>query len=132
MRLSHENLRVYQTAIQFLAFSVDLLRRFPKGYADLSDQLRRAALSIPLNIAEGAGKPGRTDGARYFGIARGSVLECGAVLDACAVLGIIGDSEMKQGKALLISTAAMLTRLCGIRKGERPEVQVAGSGSGSR
>ena len=37
MRLSHENLHVYQTAIQFLAFSVDLLRRFPKGYSELSD-----------------------------------------------------------------------------------------------
>ncbi|MFN0248337.1 MAG: four helix bundle protein [Kofleriaceae bacterium] len=55
-----------------------LLHRIPKGHADLVDQLRRAAQSIPQNIAEGAGKTGRADKARYYAIARGSAMECAA------------------------------------------------------
>ena len=41
----------------------------------------------------------------------------------------LSDGEIKQGKALLVSTAAILTQLCEIRKGEKPEAQVAGSRS---
>jgi four helix bundle protein len=52
MTLSHERLDAYQVAIQFLAFSTELVRTFPKGHSALADQLRRAALSVPLNTAE--------------------------------------------------------------------------------
>lgn len=55
--LAHERLDVYQCAIEFLAVSALIVDALPKGNAILADQLKRAALSIPLNIAEGAGKP---------------------------------------------------------------------------
>lgn len=63
---AHERLDVYQPwrrtgAIEFLALSVELLEAFPRGHATLADQLRRAALSIPLNIAEGVGKNSTDD-----------------------------------------------------------------------
>ena len=54
--LSFQKLDVYQRSIEFLAFARRLLQRIPKGHADLVDQLRRSAQSIPQNIAEGAGK----------------------------------------------------------------------------
>ena len=73
-RLSHENLQVYQLAIQFFASAIRLIDAFPKGNAPIADQLRRAALSVPLNIAEAAGKPSPADNARHFAIARGSAL----------------------------------------------------------
>jgi four helix bundle protein len=115
-RLHHENLEVYNRAKEFLAFSIELVRRFPKGYADLSDQLRRASISIGLNIAEGAGKASRADAARYYYSARGSALECGAILDACGLLGLATQNEIDQGKARLVSLASMLTRLGGPRR----------------
>jgi hypothetical protein len=50
--LSHARLDVYRCAIEFLAFAVSILSSLPKGNADLADQLRRASLSITLNIAD--------------------------------------------------------------------------------
>ena len=79
--LHYEKLDVYQVSIQFVAVAVALSGQLPKGYAPLADQLRRAAWSIPLHIAEGVGKPSPSDQARFHAIARGSAMECGAILD---------------------------------------------------
>ena len=111
-RLSHEKLRVYHVAIKFLAYSEGVLKLFPRGHATLADQFKRAALSIPLNIAEGAGKSSRPDSSRYFAIARGSALECGAILDACKVIGVVTGQHIEEGKQLLVAIASMLSKLC--------------------
>jgi four helix bundle protein len=116
--LSHENLRVYQSAIRFLSYTTALSRNLPRGSSELKDQLGRAALSICLNIAEGAGKVGRADSGKYYAIARGSGLECGAVLDACGVLGLVGKDEVEEGKRILVPVVGMLSKLC-LRPGAR-------------
>lgn len=110
--LAHENLDVYQRSIEFLAVSSKIVEGLPQGNSVLSDQLRRAALSIPLNIAEGTGKPSVGDRRRFYGIARGSAMECGAVLDACRVLTLADDELITQGKSLLVRIVSMLTRMC--------------------
>jgi len=110
--LAHEKLDVYQCAIQFLALAARLVDGLPKGQAALSDQLRRAALSISSNIAEGSGKPTTADRKRFAGIARGSAMECGAILDACRVLGIAEESILREGKQLLVRIVSMLTKMC--------------------
>ena len=74
-RLNHENLDAYQVAIDFLALVSRLPGRWPRGYGPMADQLRRAALSIPLNIAEGYGKRRADDRGRFYDIARGSAHE---------------------------------------------------------
>lgn len=109
--LAYEKLDVYRCAIQFLAVSNEILRALPKGNANLGDQLRRAALSIPLNIAESAGKPTMADRKRFSGIARGSAMECGAILDACRVLGLIEDKPVDEGKQLLVRIVSMLSKM---------------------
>ena len=56
--LSFQKLDVYRCSIEFLARSVSLPEVLPRGHAVLADPLRRAALSVPLNIAEPqAGRP---------------------------------------------------------------------------
>jgi four helix bundle protein len=109
--LSFQKLDVYQRSIEFLAFTRRLLQRIPKGHADLVDQLRRAAQSIPQNIAEGAGKTGRADKARYYAIARGSAMESAAHLDVMKIDELIDDEHHALGVGLLERVVAMLTKM---------------------
>ncbi|MEP6864708.1 MAG: four helix bundle protein [Deltaproteobacteria bacterium] len=74
------------------------------------DQLRRSAQSIPLNIAEGAGKTGRADKARYYGIARGSAMESAAHLDVMKIDELIDDEHYALGIGLLERVVAMVTK----------------------
>jgi len=74
-KLHHEQLDAYKAAIEFLALATTILARYPKGKGTLKDQLRRASLSIPLNIAEGYGKRTTPDRNKFYDIARGSAHE---------------------------------------------------------
>ena len=109
--LSFHKLDVYQRAIEFLALAVGLTREVPRGNAPVLDQLKRAATSIPLNIAEAAGRTGPADAARTYAIARGSAMECAAVLDALRVLGVVDAEDYHRGIELLERIVAMLTKL---------------------
>ncbi len=110
--LDFERLDVYRCAIDFLALVVRITSRIPRGHADLRDQLRRASSSIPLNIAEGTGKTGAADRARFHAIARGSAFECAAILDVLRQFGTITAEDFDQGKNLLSRIVAMLSKLC--------------------
>ena len=76
----HERLDVYRASIERVAGADQLADRSPRGPAYLSDQLRRAVASIPLNIAEGAGEFAPADKARFYRMARRSATETAAVL----------------------------------------------------
>ena len=110
--LSHEKLDVYQKAIRLLALTAKISSSIPRGNAELLDQLKRAALSIPLNIAEASGRTGSLENARHFAIARGSALESGAILDACKALSLIDEDNFKETKRLIVDVVSMLSRLC--------------------
>lgn len=111
-RLNHERLIVYQYALDFVALALQLIEKIPKGHSQLSDQFRRACMSVPLNIAEASGKPSKLDGARFFAIARGSALECGAIVDVCKVIGMLSEAEAEEIKEKLVPIVAMLSTLC--------------------
>jgi four helix bundle protein len=110
--LDFERLDVYRCAIDFLALAVRVTAHIPRGHADLRDQLRRASTSIPLNIAEASGKTGSADRARFHAIARGSALECAAILDVLLLLEAVTVEHVEQGKALLSRVVAMLSKMC--------------------
>ncbi len=71
-----ENLQVYQKAVDFADHVLAATEQFPRGYRFLADQLNRASVSIAANLAEGNGRFTKPDRKHFFGIARGSILEC--------------------------------------------------------
>ena len=85
-------------------------KNFPSDerYA-LTDQLRRAVVSIPSNIAEGSGRASNKDYAHFLSIARGSLYETMTQLELAQSLGYIDDTNDVEGLATEISR--MLTSL---------------------
>ena len=90
MSFDHEKLDVYDAAIDLVAVAHDIVCLMPRGHGHLADQLRRAATSVPLKIAEGAEKYPPKDKARFYRIARRSATECAAKLRAgCDLLLLV-------------------------------------------
>jgi four helix bundle protein len=82
------DLIVWQKAHQLVLALYRLSENFPKSETyGLTSQLRRAAASVPANIAEGFKKTGRADKARFMNIAQGSLEECRYYLILAADLG---------------------------------------------
>lgn len=106
-----ERLDVYKAAIEFVITADALVERLPAGRTYLTDQLRRAATSIALNIAEGSGEFSPPDKARFYRLARRSGYECISVLDILAGLKLADATELTRGKGLLDRIGAMLTRM---------------------
>ena len=110
MGFGHERLDVYRPAIDYVGWAYHFCEEL-KGHRNAKDQLLRASQAIPLNIAEGNGKATDGDRRRYFEIARGSALECGAIQDVLHVCGALGEEENGRRKATLDRIVAMLTKL---------------------
>ena len=68
----HEKLQVYQLSIDLVVLANELVEHLPKGRGYLVDQLQRAATSVPLNIAEGAGEYSRPEKSRFYRMAKRS------------------------------------------------------------
>jgi four helix bundle protein len=109
--MSHEKLDVYQASIEFFGVATTINGQVARGNSELQDQLKRASMSIPLNIAEAVGKNSKQDMPRFLAIARGSTLECAAIIDVSLTLGIIDKATAVKAKALLERIVAMLTKM---------------------
>lgn len=109
--LDHEKLTVYQVAIEFVILADEIIEHLPRGRAYLSDQLQRAALSIPLNIAEGASEYAVDEKARFYRMAKRSATECAGVLDVCQRLRLVEENRHIKGRELLIGIVSMLIKI---------------------
>lgn len=94
--LSFEKLKVWQRSLKLARDLVIIANNLPQKYQySFSDQLRRAALSIPSNIAEGAGRKSKKDSVNFYSIARGSVYESVNILKLLEELKEINGLEKK-------------------------------------
>ncbi len=109
--LAYEKLDVYRCAVEFLAAAGQVIEAMPPGTAVLRDQLERASLSIVANIAEGVGVRTPKERDRHFGTARGSAMECGALLDACQLRGLCSPERQQSSKQMLVRIVSMLTKM---------------------
>jgi four helix bundle protein len=107
-----QKLSVYQKAVDLNEILFTLLRDKRIEHA-LLDQLKRAAISIALNIAEGGGRFTKADKCRFYVIARGSAFEVTACLELAERLRQISVLECQPIQFKIEEIARML---CGLIK----------------
>lgn len=88
-RFGFENLEVYQRALELSIELCKLATAFPPKYSRLRDQLIGAAISIPLNIAEGYGRGGAKEKANFYRMAKASAFECIPILSVARSLELL-------------------------------------------
>lgn len=112
MAFPFESLEVYQRATRFNEDVQNVLER-NRGLVSrsIADQLIRASLSIPLNIAEGNGRWHKADKRQFFWVARGSVFECVPIFTILKIKNLVTDDENEKLREQLEILGKMLTRI---------------------
>lgn len=108
----YEDLKVWQKSKELVRQVYLETKEFPKEELyGITNQIRRAAVSIPLNIAEGKGRFHTKEYIQFLFTARGSVNEVMTLLDICLDLGYLKEAPMKELKKCSGEIAAMLNGL---------------------
>ena len=109
---SYQGLVVWQKAMDLTAVIYKLVKKLPKEELySLSDQMRRAVVSIPSNIAEGQDRNTNKEFAQFLHIARGSKAELETQLLICVKVGYLTEIEIIEAINLSVEVGKMLTSL---------------------
>ncbi|HUM45947.1 MAG TPA: four helix bundle protein [Chitinophagales bacterium] len=112
LQLNHQKLEVFQVSRKFLLECYDLTKSFPPDEKyNLTTQIRRAALSVHLNIAEGSSRKSSAERRRYYEISRGSIIEIDAALDVAFDLGHFKMENCKSLPEVTTSCFKLLSKL---------------------
>lgn len=112
LKLNHQKLDVYSTARELVIACYRLSDILPaEERYGLKSQIRRAAVSVCLNIAEGASRRSADERKRFYEIARGSLIEVDAALDVANSLGYLVNYDLKTIEHSIVSTFKLL---CGM------------------
>lgn len=108
----YRDMIVWQKAMELVKEIYILVKNLPKEetYA-LSDQMRRAAVSIPSNIAEGYGRKSKVEYSRFLDIARGSLYELETQLQICIMLNYLDIKDTEKAFSLSQEVGKMLNSL---------------------
>jgi four helix bundle protein len=110
----YRELEVWQLAMDLAEECYQITRRFPKDELfGLTSQIRRAAVSVPANIAEGQGREHTKEFLHHLSVARGSLMELETHLLLCRRVGLL---EKEQAESLLEMTDRVSRMLSGLRK----------------
>jgi four helix bundle protein len=112
LRLGHTKLEVYKysTAIVMECYQLTTLLPADEKF-NLIGQIRRAALSVKLNIAEGSSRKSVTERKRFYEIARGSLVELDAAFDVCISLNFLDKNKLEKLGSLINSCYAMTCKM---------------------
>ncbi len=109
---SYRDLIVWQKAMDLGEAVYRLAAKLPKDERfALSDQLRRAAVSVPANIAEGHARQSKKEYAHFLSISQGSVAELETQLLLSSRLGMIASTDIDPELSLAQEVSKMLTSL---------------------
>jgi len=112
LKLNHQKLDIYGASKQFVLECYRLTKSLPtEEKFGMITQIRRAALSVHLNIAEGSSRKSEAERKRYYEIARGSVIEIDAALDIAIDLSYLDGLKTESLGESMIKCFKILTGL---------------------
>ena len=109
---NYQNLIVWRKAMDLAKEVYTIVKLLPKEELfALSNQIRRAVVSIPSNIAEGCGRESKSQMMNFLRIAKGSAAELETQLLLCKEIGYISEIKLKMPLALLDEISRMIRSL---------------------
>jgi four helix bundle protein len=112
LNLKHKQLDIYKVSRELTKECYRITTLLPDSEKfNLISQIRRAALSVKLNLAEGSSRKSKIERNRYYEISRGSVIEIDAALEVAFDLKLLTEKELAEAGVLLNKCFAMLTKL---------------------
>jgi four helix bundle protein len=108
----HKKLDVWQAAMKATKMVYELTKPFPEEEKfGLVSQMRRAAVSIPCNIAEGAARQGKREFRNFVSMAQGSLSELDTQLELAVLLGYLSREKIEKIDGHLLRIDRMLSGL---------------------
>jgi len=112
LELAHTKLDVFVTGKNLVLSCYKISKLLPQDERfNMTQQLRRAALSVQLNIAEGSSRKSAIERRRYYEISRGSIVEVDTILDVAIELEYFKKEDLKETGDLIIKTFQMLSKM---------------------
>ncbi len=97
LKLNHKNLEVWQLGVKFVSFIYKITSEYPKEELfGLTNQTRRASVSISANIAEGSTRKSLVERKRFYEIARSSLVEVDNHLEVAIALNYLDDKTINE------------------------------------
>jgi len=119
LNLSHKNLDVYKISLKLVKEVYKATRLFPKEEQFvLISQVRRAAISVSSNIAEGASRISKLEKKRFYEISRSSLVEMDTQFEIAIILEYYKQGQMAELEQYLESTFRMLSKMIENLSGE--------------
>ena len=112
LKLNHKNLEVWKRSIELISQIYSITENFPKKEMfGLSNQMRRASISIASNIAESASRKSCLERRRFYEISRSSAVELDTQLEIALMLNYISKIELDKIEEDFIQLFKMLSGL---------------------
>jgi four helix bundle protein len=112
IKLNHQSLDVYNAVREMTKAVYQLSSKLPVDERfNMVQQLRRAGLSVKLNLCKGASRPSTIERKRYFEVLKGSLIEIDAIFETAIDLNDFRREELKTVGELLIQCFAMLSNM---------------------
>ena len=112
LKLNHKHLEVWKKSVGLVMEIYDLTEYFPSEEKfGLTSQLRRAAISIPSNIAEGAARKSKNERSRFYENSRSSLVEVDTQLEISICLKYLNEKKIKKAGLYSNEIFAMLSAM---------------------
>ena len=112
LELAHTKLDVFKVTREFVLNSYKETKGFPVDEKfGMISQIRRAALSVHLNVAEGCSRKSLTERKRFYEIARGSLIEVDTALDIAIDLGYTSKEKIETLGKLIVRAFQLISKM---------------------